>query len=76
MTISSLFNYPEYLGTSEFLTFGRLRPLHVNGVIFGAFSTLFIGPCYYLLPRLRVVLLSGDGAAVPPAAVPRLGLGA
>jgi cytochrome c oxidase cbb3-type subunit 1 len=52
VTISTLFNYPEYLGTSEFLTFGRLRPLHVNGVIFGAFSTLFIGLCYYLLPRL------------------------
>jgi len=52
VTISTLFNYPEYLGTSEFLTFGRLRPMHVNGVIFGAFSTLFIGLCYYLLPRL------------------------
>lgn len=50
--ISSLFNYPDYLGTSEYLTFGRLRPLHVNGVIFGAFSTLFIGLCYYLVPRL------------------------
>jgi cytochrome c oxidase cbb3-type subunit 1 len=52
VTISSLFNFPDYLGTSEYLTFGRLRPLHVNGVIFGAFSTLFIGLCYYLLPRL------------------------
>ncbi len=52
VTISSLFNYPDYLGTSKFLTFGRLRPMHVNGVIFGAFSTLFIGLCYYLLPRL------------------------
>jgi cytochrome c oxidase cbb3-type subunit 1 len=52
VTISSLFNYPEYLGTSQYLTFGRLRPMHVNGVIFGAFSTLFIGLCYYLLPRL------------------------
>ena len=52
VTISTLFNYPDYLGTSEYLTFGRLRPMHVNGVIFGAFSTLFIGLCYYLLPRL------------------------
>jgi len=52
VTISTLFNYPEYLGTSEYLTFGRLRPMHVNGVIFGAFSTLFIALCYYLLPRL------------------------
>src|SRR5882724_13659829 len=52
VTISSLFNYPDYLGTSQYLTFGRLRPMHVNGVIFGAFSTLFIALCYYLLPRL------------------------
>ena len=34
------------------LTFGRLRPVHVNGVILGAFSSLFIGGCYYLVPRL------------------------
>jgi len=55
VTISGLFNYPDYLGTSEYLTFGRLRPMHVNGVIFGAFSTLFIGLCYYLVPRLAGV---------------------
>lgn len=52
---SSLFNYPDYLGTSKYLTFGRLRPMHVNGVIFGAFSTLFIGLCHYVLPRLTGV---------------------
>ncbi len=51
-TISSLFNFPDYLGASLELGFGRLRPIHVNGVIFGAFSTLFIGLCYYVLPRL------------------------
>jgi cytochrome c oxidase cbb3-type subunit I len=61
VAISTLFNYPDYLGTSEYLTFGRLRPLHVNGVIFGAFSTLFIGLCYYLLPRLcGVPIWKGD----------------
>ena len=43
VTISTLFNFPDYLGDSLYLTFGRLRPIHVNGVIFGAFSTLFIG---------------------------------
>ena len=46
-----LFNYPDYLGATS-STFGRLRPVHVNGVIFGAFSTLFFGLCYYLVPRL------------------------
>jgi len=49
VALSGLFNYPDYLGTNNLgLTFGRLRPVHVNGVIFGAFSTLFIGECYYL----------------------------
>jgi cytochrome c oxidase cbb3-type subunit 1 len=52
VALSGLFNYPDYLGTNNLgLTFGRLRPVHVNGVIFGAFSTLFIGECYYLVPR-------------------------
>lgn len=50
--ISTFFNYPDYLGTALELQFGRLRPMHVNGVIFGAFSTLFIGLCYYVAPRL------------------------
>ena len=49
---STKFNYPDFLGASPFLTFGRIRPIHVNGVIFGTFSTLFIGLCYYILPRL------------------------
>jgi len=34
------------------LAFGRLRPVHVNGVIWGAFSTLFIGLTYWIVPRL------------------------
>ena len=50
--ISSYFNYPGYLGNSLEIQFGRLRPMHVNGVIFGAFSTLFMGLCYYIVPRL------------------------
>jgi cytochrome c oxidase cbb3-type subunit 1 len=50
--LSTKFNYPDFLGNVPWLTFGRLRPIHVNGVIFGAFSTLFIGLCYYIVPRL------------------------
>jgi cytochrome c oxidase cbb3-type subunit 1 len=52
---STKFNYPDFLGGTPFLTFGRIRPIHVNGVIFGAFSTLFIGLCYYIVPRLTGV---------------------
>ena len=37
MLISTTFDFPDYLSESSYLTFGRLRPIHVNGVIFGAF---------------------------------------
>jgi cytochrome c oxidase cbb3-type subunit 1 len=60
VTISALFNFPDYLGTSPYLTFGRLRPVHVNGVIFGAFSVLFFGLCYYLVPRLAGVRVHAE----------------
>ncbi|WKL24019.1 cbb3-type cytochrome c oxidase subunit I (plasmid) [Sinorhizobium meliloti] len=69
--ISSTFNYPDYLGSGNLeLTFGRLRPVHVNGVIFGAFSTLFIGLCYYLVPRLS----GGAGDMVRVVGSSRMGL--
>ena len=55
--VSTKFNYPEFLGNLPWLTFGRLRPIHVNGVIWGAFSTLFIGLCHYIVPRLCGVRL-------------------
>jgi cytochrome c oxidase cbb3-type subunit I len=58
--ISTKFNYPEFLGDTAWLTFGRLRPMHVNGVIWGAFSTLFIGLCYYIVPRLTGVRVWGE----------------
>jgi cytochrome c oxidase cbb3-type subunit 1 len=55
--VSTKFNYPDFLGSQAWSTFGRLRPVHVNGVIWGAFSTLFIGLCYYVAPRLAGVRL-------------------
>jgi cytochrome c oxidase cbb3-type subunit I len=60
VAISTMFNYPGFLGTALELGFGRLRPMHVNGVIFGAFSTLFIGLCYYIVPRLCGVRVAGE----------------
>ena len=65
--LSGLFNFPDYLGAASRLTFGRLRPVHVNGVIFGAFSTLFFGHCYYLVPRLCGVRVPWSQWTVPLA---------
>jgi len=50
--VSLKFTDPAFLGDTAWLTFGRLRPVHVNGVIWGAFSTLFIGLCHWVVPRL------------------------
>ncbi len=58
--ISTKFTYPTFLGDTAWFTFGRLRPIHVNGVIWGAFSTLFIGLCYYIVPRLTGVRIWGE----------------
>jgi cbb3-type cytochrome oxidase subunit 1 len=52
LVLSIKFHNPEFLGNLSWLTFGRLRPVHVNGVIFGAFSTTFLGLLYYYVPRL------------------------
>lgn len=52
LMVSIKFNYPDFLGGIEWFTFGRMRPVHVNGVIFGAFSTPFLGLLYYLIPKL------------------------
>ena len=57
--VSAKFTDPDFLGGVAWLSFGRLRPIHVNGVIWGAFSTLFIGLAHYVVPRLCGVPLWG-----------------
>ena len=50
--LSIKFNYFDFLGGISWLTWGRLRPVHVMGVIFGAFTTAIFGLTYYMVPRL------------------------
>ncbi len=52
--LSIKFNYPNFF-SNEYTHFGRLRPVHVNGVVLGVFSTLFIGLIYYMVPKLTGV---------------------
>ena len=55
--VSAKFTDPGFLGDTPWLSFGRLRPVHVNGVVWGAFSTLFLGLCHWIVPRLCGVRL-------------------
>jgi cbb3-type cytochrome c oxidase subunit I len=50
--LSIKFNYFGFLGGISWLTWGRLRPVHVMGVIFGGFTTAIFGLTYYMVPRL------------------------
>lgn len=43
---------PTFLGDTSWLTFGRVRPAHVNGVMFGFLSSGLIGGSLWITPRL------------------------
>ena len=43
---------PNLFGGIAQLTFGRVRPLHVNGVIFAWLSMMYWGALFYMVPRL------------------------
>jgi cytochrome c oxidase cbb3-type subunit I/II len=46
------FFVPTFLVDAAWLTFGRIRPAHVNGLLFGFLSSGLIGIMYYVVPRL------------------------
>jgi cytochrome c oxidase cbb3-type subunit I/II len=46
------FIVPTFLVDAPWLTFGRIRPAHVNGLLFGFLSSGLIGTMYYVVPRL------------------------
>lgn len=46
------FFVPTFLVDAPWLTFGRIRPAHVNGLLFGFLSSGLIGTMYYVVPRL------------------------
>ena len=52
LTLATKFVFPEFLGGFSFLTFGRLRPIHTNGVLFGWLLAANMGLAYYVIPRL------------------------
>ncbi|MEZ4557017.1 MAG: cbb3-type cytochrome c oxidase subunit I [Caldilineaceae bacterium] len=43
---------PNIFGGVPWLVFSRIRPLHVNGVIFAWLSMMYWGALFYMIPRL------------------------
>src|SRR5690606_32885097 len=57
LLVSFKFHWPEFLGTQALLTFGKLRPLHLNIIAYGWLSPAALGVAMWLVPRLTKVPL-------------------
>lgn len=64
VTIAAKFVWPQLLGSIPMLTYGRLRPLHVNGMLFGWLLAADMGLAYYIVPRLCGVKLWSEKLGV------------
>lgn len=58
------FDYPDLLTSQSYLTFGRLRPAHLNTMVYGWASTAMFGVSMWMMPRLCRVKLQWVGGAV------------
>src|SRR5258708_25676726 len=61
--VATKFTLPEFLGGHGWLTWGRLRYNHTQGLFFGWLGNAFLAFFYYVVPRLanRPVLSRGLG---------------
>jgi cytochrome c oxidase cbb3-type subunit 1 len=57
LIIAAKLHFPTLLGGVSWLGFGRLRPIHTNGMLFGWLLAADMGLCLYLVPRLCGVRL-------------------
>ncbi|HWC01007.1 MAG TPA: cbb3-type cytochrome c oxidase subunit I [Bryobacteraceae bacterium] len=69
VTIAAKFVWPSLLGSVQYLTYGRLRPLHVNGMLFGWLLAADMGLAYFLIPRLCGVKLWSEKLGIATAAL-------
>lgn len=64
VTASIKLHAPDWLGAHEWLGFGRIRTLHLNGVAYGWTPMAGLGVALWLLPRLLKTPLVGANFAI------------
>ena len=64
LIIAAKFCWPDFMGASSWLTYGRMRPLHVNGMLFGWLLAADMGLTFYIVPRLCGVKLWSEKLGV------------
>src|SRR5579864_2105729 len=52
ITVATKFSFPDFLGSHPWLTWGRLRYNHTQGIFFGWLGNAFLAFFYYAVPRL------------------------
>ena len=52
LVLATEFVTPEAFGGISWLSFSRVRPSHVNGVILACLTMMYFGALFYMLPRL------------------------
>src|SRR5258706_3389281 len=52
IVVATKFTFPEFLGGHAWLTWGRLRYNHTQGIFFGWLGNAFLAFFYYVVPRL------------------------
>ena len=57
LLVAGKLQWPTLLGDISWLSYGRLRPIHTNGMLFGWLLAANMGLCLYLVPRLCGVKL-------------------
>ncbi|ART79399.1 cbb3-type cytochrome c oxidase subunit I [Oceanisphaera avium] len=67
-------HYPEFLADSQWWTFGRIRPMHLNAVTYGWASMAGIGVVLFLIPRLFKTSLRGAKYAIAGAVIWNIGM--
>lgn len=74
LVVSIKFHQPDWLTQQAWLTFGRLRPVHLNAVIYGWTSMAGVGVSLWLMPRLLKTELRGIRWATAGAIIWNLGV--
>src|SRR5437588_787916 len=52
IVMAAKFHLPDWLGSTAWLTWGRLRYSHTQGIFFGWLGNAFLMFFYYAVPRL------------------------
>src|SRR5258708_29774946 len=73
-TSSLKLHLPDWLDGQAWLTFGRIRPAHLNAVIYGWSSLAGVGVALWLIPRLLKTELVGGRYAVAGAVLWNVGV--